>query len=190
MLQRLEITNYRSIASAVVELRPFTILVGANGSGKSNLLKLLSDLGDTRQGPGQRLTRHLSMRTAPTLGQIASTEGTFEFTETRYSKPPELEAVRVFSIDPTPIGLSESLIEKPEVRANGVGAVQVLDTLKTGDREDLFDTIERQLREFVPEIEKLSFVPSSHTKASSSSRTWHRHSRSPSASSPKAHGSS
>jgi predicted ATPase len=42
--------------------------------------------------------------------------------------------------------------------------VQVLDALKTGDREDLFETIERQLHDFVPEIEKLSFIPSQNVK--------------------------
>jgi predicted ATPase len=159
LLQRLEITNYRSIAKADVALRPFTILVGANGSGKSNLLKLLRDLSLNNS-----LTKHLGLPTTPTRIQITSTLGSFFRTDDQNKKAPELNGVRVFSIDPIPVGSSEPLGSTPEVQPNGAGAVQVLDSLKTGDREDLFDKIEAQLREFVPEIEKLSFIPGVNAK--------------------------
>ncbi len=38
MIRRVKIRNYKSIKSCDVELKPFTILVGRNGSGKSNFL--------------------------------------------------------------------------------------------------------------------------------------------------------
>jgi predicted ATPase len=78
---------------------------------------------------------------------------------------PELDRVITFTIDPQRIGLEEQLQPRPTVGHDGSGAVQVLDSLKTGDREDLFFAIERKLREFVPEIEKLSFTPAEGTKA-------------------------
>src|SRR5208283_5239859 len=59
----------------------------------------------------------------------------------------------------------EGVVPAPEVQANGSGAIQVLDALKTGDREDLFDTIERQLCTFIPEIRKLSFAPGAGNKS-------------------------
>ncbi|HZF11163.1 MAG TPA: AAA family ATPase [Thermoanaerobaculia bacterium] len=40
-LRQVQICNYRSIGRAVVDLEPFTVLVGANGSGKSNFLASL-----------------------------------------------------------------------------------------------------------------------------------------------------
>ena len=43
---RVHIENYKSIESCDVELEPFTILVGRNGSGKSNFLDALSFLAD------------------------------------------------------------------------------------------------------------------------------------------------
>ena len=49
MLERVHIKNYRSIVDATVDLQPFTLLVGANGSGKSNLLRLLADLHARRK---------------------------------------------------------------------------------------------------------------------------------------------
>jgi predicted ATPase len=41
-LRQVQIQNYRSIGRAVVDLEPFTVLVGANGSGKSNFLRSLA----------------------------------------------------------------------------------------------------------------------------------------------------
>ncbi len=38
MIRRVKIRNYKSIKNCDVELKPFTILVGRNGSGKSNFL--------------------------------------------------------------------------------------------------------------------------------------------------------
>ena len=37
-LKRVRLAGYKSIADADIELRPLNILIGANGSGKSNLL--------------------------------------------------------------------------------------------------------------------------------------------------------
>lgn len=39
MLTRVSITNYRSFIHAEADLSPFTLVIGANGSGKTNFLK-------------------------------------------------------------------------------------------------------------------------------------------------------
>lgn len=41
MLTRFKVTNFKSFASAELELRPLTVLIGANASGKTNLLEAL-----------------------------------------------------------------------------------------------------------------------------------------------------
>ncbi|HEY7212980.1 MAG TPA: AAA family ATPase, partial [Thermoanaerobaculia bacterium] len=46
MLTRVSLRNYKSIAQADVRLGPFTILVGRNGSGKSNFLDALHLISD------------------------------------------------------------------------------------------------------------------------------------------------
>ena len=43
--------------------------------------------------------------------------------------------------------------------------MQVLDALKTGDREDLFNLIEKTFKRQIPSIEKLSFVPGQANKS-------------------------
>ncbi len=41
-IRQVQIRNYKSIGQAVVDLEPFTVLVGANGSGKSNFVDALA----------------------------------------------------------------------------------------------------------------------------------------------------
>jgi AAA15 family ATPase/GTPase len=75
-----------------------------------------------------------------------------------------LRNVSIFSLDPENAGRQEDLVPNPIVLEDGSGVVQVLDALKTGDREDLFDKIEYTLNQFISEIEKLSFLPNKKVK--------------------------
>jgi predicted ATPase len=46
MITRVSIQNYKSLADVTVDLGPLTVLVGANGSGKSNFVDALSFVAD------------------------------------------------------------------------------------------------------------------------------------------------
>lgn len=46
MLTRLTIANYKALRSLTLELRPITVLVGANGVGKTSVLEAVELLGD------------------------------------------------------------------------------------------------------------------------------------------------
>ena len=48
-VERVQITNYKSIATCDVSLTPFTLLVGPNGSGKSNFVDALRLVTDSLQ---------------------------------------------------------------------------------------------------------------------------------------------
>lgn len=154
MIQEVYIKNYRSIAEARVRLSPFTLLIGANGTGKSNFLKALqrgfSPYGGpihyNRMGEGQAIT--LTDENGVVRRQAEKTEN----------------HIIIFSIDPAAIAQAEEIGPDPHVKSNGEGAVRVLDALKTGDSEYLFDKIEQKLKEYVPEIEKLSFQPGHRSK--------------------------
>ena len=41
LLKKFSVTNYRSITNATVSLGDFTVLVGKNNEGKSNLLRAI-----------------------------------------------------------------------------------------------------------------------------------------------------
>ncbi len=167
MITSIEIENYKSIVKASIQLAPFTLLIGTNGSGKSNFLQLLRQVSILRVGGGV-LEKHINHQTSLQrfilknhLGQLHDIRDG-QITSRGLKK--ELKNVKVFSLNPEHVGQPEQLVPNPTVRETGEGVVQVLDALKTGDREDLFELIERRLQEYVPEIEKLSFVPGQQQK--------------------------
>lgn len=50
MIHRLAISGYRSLRNVVIDLRPLTVITGANGTGKSSLYRALRLLADVAQG--------------------------------------------------------------------------------------------------------------------------------------------
>lgn len=171
MITSVHIQNYRSFVDASVKLRPFSLVIGANGSGKSNFLKATfkacSDgyrmsYGDTMSASPE--LRHASHKDTPTSIQIgldSDDHGPRPNLEWSYSST-EL-AVRgyagrpaLFRIDPDRVSSPEEISSTPKVGGDGSGTTQVLEFLKSGDREDLFDSIEAELKRCIPEIEKLS----------------------------------
>jgi predicted ATPase len=182
LLTRVDIQNYRSIYKASVPLFPFTLLIGANGTGKSNFLKLLKDASMTgRKKPytlkGHRIasttaepfpnSKHYAFIAEDQLIAICNDEMAIYQVKEGDKVPsnlPELQDVKIFSLKPENAGRREDLALSPTVHEDGTGIVQVLDSLKTGDREDLFNLIEKTFKQHIPEIEKLSFIPSSNAK--------------------------
>lgn len=165
MITSIHIQNYRSIVDATVKLAPFTLLIGANGTGKSNFLQLLEAL---KTLPFQ-LEKHYNHPQRPQTFTISYDDGTKESFEildvgTNGRFTAERNRIKIYRINPESIGKAEALGPNPSVASDGSGAVKVLDALKTGDREDLFFTIEETFKQYIPEIEKLSFVPGSSTK--------------------------
>jgi predicted ATPase len=198
MLTKLEIHNYKSIYDATIELSPFTLLIGANGTGKSNLVSLLEELsqgakenvintfrGRTDVYVYKNLKKHLRFLSEDQYMTITHSSGReFELENGSLYAKSRLEGSaaidfplsmefpldfsiknsRVFRLVPSQVGGSEKIVVHPIVQEDGYGVVQVLDSLKTGDREDLFLKIEDQLGKYIPEIEKISFIPEQDAK--------------------------
>jgi ABC-type branched-subunit amino acid transport system ATPase component len=208
LLTQVDIQNYRSIYQSSVVLSPFTLLIGANGAGKSNFLQLLKDISahshtaSAASAPSARvaLPTHHSFVLEDQLVAVHSdrqqsysihkrgdtlsyflrekdelvTSLVLELEQSCFDeiddvRPPlglaELEDVKIFSLEPHRAGLAESLIPQPTIKENGAGLVQVLDSLKTGDREDLFNHIESIFKSYIPEVEKLSLVSDHNSKS-------------------------
>jgi len=177
MITHIRIQNYRSFVDAEVDLRPFSLVIGANGSGKTNLLRFIQTLsadraaGATQHKDGAYQIEgdwqpHVNLAHKPMSCIVTMLDGD--------SVPPAnvnnvigkvlgqriipLAGLKlpIFNLMPDMISQVEPAIPSAEVRADGSGTAQVLDALKNGDREDLFDKIEENFRRYVPEVEKLS----------------------------------
>jgi predicted ATPase len=185
LLTRVDIENFRSIYKASVPLSPFTLLVGANGSGKSNflkLLKMLSEVKEEQEPPEYKVVyffddlfeeKHYAHSSKNQKIKVFCSENNVLTYDSEDGirpgfpkfKPVELSDVRIFSLNPQMSGQEEGLTGHRSIEENGFGIVQVLESLKTGDREDLFKKIETTFKSYIPEIEKLSFVPGDKTKS-------------------------
>lgn len=186
MITRIRIQNFRSFVDAEVKLRPFSLVVGANGSGKTNLLRFLSLLSnapsfdieafmeeaENGQSPvfetAQQWIKHINSPTKPTgfdvfmndghsdFGVHAEEilEGQFQLTWRFPWKPGTL--IPRFALEANCISEAEAIVADAQIKENGSGTAQVLESLKNGDREDLFDKIEENFKRYVPEVEKLS----------------------------------
>ena len=73
MIRRVKIRNYKSIKNCDVELGPFTILVGRNGSGKSNFLDAIRLVTEGLRDQGLQD----SFRLSP-WSSVADEEGSFD----------------------------------------------------------------------------------------------------------------
>lgn len=170
MISAIKIKNYRSFINAEAKLSPFTLVIGPNGAGKSNLLRCLRDVfwqnTPNRRGLWGKTPilplakqRHLNLASTPCEVQLYLASGTQVVIDENLRPPDGLinpNDLGWYSIDPRTVGLEEPIGPDAVVRTTGKGAVAVLDSLKTGDREDLFETIERHLREYVPTVAKIS----------------------------------
>ena len=56
-LRRLKVKGFKSLADVDIELRPLNVLIGANGSGKSNVLDFLDFMGRAARGRMQETVR-------------------------------------------------------------------------------------------------------------------------------------
>ncbi len=187
MITHVRIQNFRSFLDAEVDLQPFSLIVGANGSGKSNFLKFFAAISGEVQSShqdgtlvgipiGQFTGTSFKLTTAKWVRHQNESEkdagfevivnnlkvkGVSPSTKTGLllSKPflPwQGKTLAIFNIDPDKVSAVETTVPSATVKSTGEGTAQVLDTLKNGDREDLFNKIEGSFRRYVPEVEKLT----------------------------------
>ena len=170
MIKRIKFENFRSFVKAEAELQPFTLVIGMNGAGKSNLLKWFAYIGTNKDLAEQAHILHGNM---PSFWDIEMADGHLHTSrnldifsildESTWGGAP-FKGVPVYCPDPEVISLEELIVVDPWVDSDGAGTVQVLDSLKNGNREDLFDRIEENFRRYIPEVEKLSLLSTGEGK--------------------------
>jgi predicted ATPase len=185
VITHITLKNYRSFVDASFELQPFTLVIGANGSGKSNLLKFFADISRWTQSGfrlshgahpdySNKLLPHLNDLGSPTTFLLArSTLPTVRFDGTSFihTQVPSVESqaifaglfneqpLEIYSIQSERVSEREAVGDSAPVSADGSGVIRILDLLKTGAEEERFDRIEEELKNFIPEVEKLALAP-------------------------------
>lgn len=169
MIKHVKIENFRSFVEADVDLQPFSLVVGANGSGKTNFLKLLKLACELSEGNGlqnafQTWPRHSNCPEGTFGFALENTKGAFVegdrkigFGQLDLAGTLEVNGGAViFNLDASKISAEEKILPTATVMSSGSGTTAVLEMLKSGDRDDLFVGIEKQFQMYVPEVEKLS----------------------------------
>jgi predicted ATPase len=174
MITHVRIQNFRSFLDAEVDLEPFSLVVGANGSGKTNLLRFFEVVSQNlwpehmlgvRSLPDSyvRWKNHLNYDHEKAAFEVQFEDGPNYYFKWEGETPDfggEIRSIglpiRIFNIDAEVVTGVESVKPNANVHAIGNGTTQVLDMLKNGDREDLFDRIEASFMRYVPEVDKLS----------------------------------
>lgn len=170
MITRIKIQNFRSFVETEVDLQPFSLVVGANGAGKTNLLRFIettfqdsngSDFGFSWSDWPTHLSHAESSCGFDFITQYgAAHSGQLDRENNRAFFGEDTVALgsTIFNLDPDLISGVEKIVPKPKIKSNGEGTVAVLDALKNGDQEELFREIEKEFRRCVPEVEKLSLL--------------------------------
>ena len=182
-IKEIALKNYRSFVDARCRLSPFTLIVGANNAGKSNLLKAVRDVAsdnrDEQDGEYMNGILHhaVSREAKPYVSMVWSDE---KRTSTSFLKDPFKSEARVRGIidnvqtgnirrllhhipvaqfDPLSIGNPEGVDSSPFLQPNGAGVSWILDKWNSGAKagRERFAQVVTDLRRCVPEIEALSF---------------------------------
>jgi predicted ATPase len=144
MIQRVTISNFRALQSVDVEVRPLTVLVGPNDSGKSSFLDAIY----------QRLSHssvssredHWRLQDSPRVQTLRTEKATFE------------GSVEIFKLPSEGIPMESSGIADrkgaPQLHVTGSNLSAFLDYLLRKDRRR-FDQIQDALRDRVPGFEEI-----------------------------------
>jgi len=145
-IDHIRLRNFRSFMQAECRLSPFTLVVGANNSGKTNFLRAFTDYSRTRL-LGTTPPPHRNTPEAPVVIEFDTSDGTP--LDIRHPWP-------IYRFDPDVISRPESAAQSdPFVRENGEGVTQVIERLSE-EGSPAFDAILSQLRSAISAIESIT----------------------------------
>jgi len=164
MLARVEIENYRCFPSLNVELRPLTVLIGPNNTGKSAFLDAIQALGkDRKLDPSDhwrlKTDSTLSIRAVSPENREVGVRQTGKAGKQTSERSGVLDGIAFFQLPSVGVaccskGFTDAVKELP-LGDQGQQLASVLDFMLRKDRKR-FDGVVTTLRELVPGFEDLA----------------------------------
>ncbi|MBL8799214.1 MAG: AAA family ATPase [Planctomycetia bacterium] len=189
MIESIEFKNFKVLKDAKLPLGPFTLIVGANGSGKSTALQGLIALRDPKRLPYAEIA---SVGTDAPVQMLAHLGGQFEGDSInciwkttggeierslsvgvgshKAKLNSFLSRVRVFSLNPSTILKPAVLHPQTDLSEDGGGLAVVLDQLRDNSPER-FEALNREFAALFPEFDRILFVTHSEGTRSIKLRT-------------------
>ena len=197
MIGWIEFKNFKVLRNAKLPLSRFTLIVGANGSGKSTAFNAILAIRD----PNQRNFSQIQTAGVPETKPVAlsahwaeerneflieviwsmhnSTKQSFEVAprnQTRDESRPRnaLHRARIFSLDATAIANPVQLEPQMELAHTGANLAGVLDRLRD-ENPERFEALNEQLGRWIPEFDRILFETPAQGQRSLSLRTREGH---------------
>jgi predicted ATPase len=174
MLESVRFTNFKALRKAVLHLRPFTLLVGPNGSGKTTALQGVCLLRpDTQIQPFQ--VRFAGAGDADPVGVVAELDSpagrcilerlgvgfNWRVRSNTDSVHRFALGIRYFSLHPEAMAAPVQLVPGLELQTDGRGLAGVLDRLRD-EAPERFEALNQELARWLPEFDRVLFTtPSS-----------------------------
>jgi len=164
MLGKVEIENFRSLRSVRVPLRPLTILIGPNDSGKSAFLAALQYLVNhntfqpwDRWQHDDQVKVSLSGTTAQGTGRFASEGGVINSAALGALRPLGFFHLLSQGIPTESSGYNDDQGVPPPIGSNGDGVSPLFDYLLRRDRKQFYAAVEA-LRVLVPGLKEVEIA--------------------------------
>lgn len=176
MFESIEFRNFKALRSATLPLSRFTLIVGANGSGKSTALNAVVTF-TAQHPPALHQLRTVNVaQSDPVRLAVKWQEGGNGFLVTLESSRPQVEfqpdsenrlkrpempwaalcRARIFSLDAKAIAKPVSLQPQMDLAADGAGLAGVLDHLRDQSPER-FEALNELLGRWIPEFDRVLF---------------------------------
>lgn len=172
MIKSVEFQNFKILRKAILPLGPFTLVVGANGSGKSTAIQAIRNLsmpsalnyqdvisvGLPRSVPA-RVVCNWDVKPGGTTTDVWAFNGTHG-PENRGGDIPEqsafLQKIRDYSLSPEAIARPVVLMPYMELARDGTSLAGVLDRLRDSHPER-FEALNMELGRWLPEFDRVVF---------------------------------
>ncbi|MCK6483928.1 MAG: AAA family ATPase [Phycisphaerae bacterium] len=166
MVERIRIENFRCFRELEVPLRPLTVLIGPNDTGKSVFLRAIGILSSSESGfmdsDHWRLDHTITTRIVGSVdgGEITfnAVRGTKSYTSSGHANPKALQPCRLYQLPSNGVSMEApgqpDHVGPPSLMRTGEGVPTLLDYFLRRDRAR-FNSIVTSCRGFVPGLEEI-----------------------------------